>query len=218
MVAVEKVSRPRLRGVIHRYAAASFASAFAALALTAGDGAAAAWVLLYGVCVTAMLTVSAIYHARGRSEAARRVLKRVDHSMILVAIAGSYTGVVGLALEGPDRAVLLATVWALAVAGVAIRMLWLDAPYPVTATVYIAVGWVALLDLDGLSRALTTTEFVLLFAGGLLYSGGAVVYALHRPNPWPATFGYHELFHALVVAAATTHLVAVILLLQRRPG
>jgi hemolysin III len=204
--------------VVHRYAAVAFAAAFATVAASAHDGAAAAWVGAYGLCVTAMLTVSALYHAARRSEAARRVLKRVDHAMILVAIAGSYTGIVGLSLEGRDRSTLLATVWAMALVGVAIRMLWLHAPYPLTAAVYVAVGWAALLDIDGLRRALTTTELALVVAGGVLYSVGAVVYALHRPNPWPATFGYHEVFHSLVVLAAATHLAAVLLLVHRRPG
>ena len=208
------VARPSLRGVIHRYAAVGFASAFAALALAAEDGVTAAWVVVYGACVTSMLSVSAVYHARRRSESARGVLKRIDHSMILVAIAGSYTGIVGLALAGRERTLLLATVWSLALVGVVLRMLWLHAPYPLTAAVYMAVGWVALLELDALRGALTTTELVLLLVGGILYSLGAVVYALHGPNPWPATFGYHEVFHALVVAAAVTHLVTVALLLR----
>lgn len=213
---VHTEARPRLRGVLHRYAAVVFGGAFLALAVLARDAATATWIAIYGLAVTAMLTVSAIYHADRRSDEARRVLKRVDHSMILVAIAGSYTGIVGLALEGNSRAVLLVTVWALAAAGVAIRMLWLDAPYPVTSAVYAAVGWVAVVDLDGFAGALTAPVLALVVAGGVLYTAGAVVYALHRPNPWPATFGYHEVFHALVVVAALAHLVAVALLLDAR--
>lgn len=138
-----------------------------------------------------MLSVSAIYHARKRSDAARRVLNRVDHSMILVAIAGSYTGIVGLTLEG--RAHLAVGQGVVAGPGrcgdppaVAARALSPDG-----RAVYVAVGWVALLEIDALQRALTTIELVLLLVGGILYSLGAIVYALHRPNPWPATFGYH---------------------------
>ncbi|HUS60935.1 MAG TPA: hemolysin III family protein [Acidimicrobiales bacterium] len=208
--------RPRLRGVIHRYASMGFAVAFGALGVTSGDAAAAAWVSIYGLCVTAMLAVSAVYHSGKLSSPALRAFKRVDHSMILVAIAGSYTGIVGLALDGTTRVVLLAAVWSAAVVGVAIRMLWLDAPYPVTAAVYVAVGWVALLDVSAFVGSLTDIELALVVAGGVLYSLGAVVYALHRPNPWPTTFGYHEVFHAIVVLAATTHVVAVALLVARR--
>lgn len=219
MVAPEReliAGRPHLRGVIHRYAAVAFAAAFTVLVASAPDGAAAAWVAAYGTCVTAMLTVSALYHSRRRASSARQLLKRLDHSMILVAIAGSYTGIVGLGLDGRDRTTLLVTVWALAAVGVAIRLLWLHAPYPLTAAVYVAVGWAALLDIDGLQRGLTAVELALVVAGGVLYSLGAVVYALHRPDPWPERFGYHEVFHALVVAAAATHLAAVVLLLHHR--
>src|SRR5690606_3652428 len=100
-------------------------------------------------------------------------------------------------------------VWIFAVIGMAIRMLWLHAPYPVVAVVYVAVGWVALIDVDALTDALTGTELALVVLGGVLYSVGAAVYALHAPNPWPATFGYHELFHLLVVLAAAVHVAAV---------
>lgn len=102
--------------------------------------------------------------------------------------------------------------WSVAAVGIAIRMLWLAAPYPVVAAVYLAVGWVALVDIGALADALTVTQLGLVVAGGLLYSLGAVVYALHAPNPWPRTFGYHELFHSLVVLAAAAHFTAVTLI------
>lgn len=210
------VDRPRFRGVIHRYAAISFAIAFVALIVAAPDHAARAWLAVYGFGVTSMLTVSATYHSGRLSPGAERVLKRLDHSTILVAIAGSYTGIVGLALDGSARSTLLVVVWSLAVAGVSIRMLWLDAPYPLTAAVYVAVGWTALVDVDGLARGLDDPQLALVVAGGVLYSVGAVVYALHRPNPWPASFGYHEVFHALTVAAGAAHLVAVASILAER--
>ncbi|HVM09265.1 MAG TPA: hemolysin III family protein [Acidimicrobiales bacterium] len=213
----QTLARPSMRGVLHRYAAVALPVATIALAAAAPDAAAAGWVLAFGLSVTAMLATSATYHARSRSDRARRILQRLDHSMILVAIAGSYTGIVGLALDGSGRTVLIAVVWVLAAIGVGLRMLWLHAKYWVAAVVYVGIGWVALADLDGLARATTTAQLSLIVAGGVLYTVGAIVFALHRPNPWPATFGYHELFHALVVAAAATHLGAVILLLQSRP-
>lgn len=208
--------RPRMRGVIHRYGTAAFAGAFVMLAARAPDLATSAWVGIYGVCVTAMLSVSAVYHSRTWARPQQDLLKRIDHSTILLAIAGSYTAIAGLALDGADRTVLLTSVWLCAAVGVAIRMLWLHAPYPVTAAVYVAVGWVALIRLGALVDALTTVELVLVLAGGLIYSLGAVVYALHRPNPWPATFGYHEIFHSLVVLAAVMHLTAVAMLVAGR--
>lgn len=212
MASTEILPRPSLRGVVHKHAAPWFAVGFVALILLAGDGSARGWIAVYGVSVVAMLAVSATYHSGRLSEEALRVVKRVDHSTILLAIAGSYTGVVGLSLEGRTRMWMLVTVWAVAAVGVAIRMLWLGAPFPVVAAVYLAVGWVALVDIDALVDALTRTEMTLVVAGGVLYSLGAAVYALHAPNPWPRTFGYHELFHGLVVLAAAAHFAAVALL------
>ncbi|HEU5082330.1 MAG TPA: hemolysin III family protein [Acidimicrobiales bacterium] len=207
--------RPALRGVLHRYAAVAFAAGFGVLVASAGAAALRPWLAVHGTSVTAMLAVSAVYHSGRLSPAARATFKRIDHSTILLAIAGSYTGVVGLAVEGGSRVWMLGAVWVLAGAGMAIRMLWLDAPYPVVAAVYVAVGWVAALDLDALTGALTAGELVLVVAGGVLYTLGAVVYALHAPNPWPRTFGYHEVFHALVVLAAAAHLVTVSLIAGR---
>jgi hemolysin III len=200
--------RPRLRGVIHRYASVVFAAGFVAL-VVAGDAADRPWLAVYGLAVTTMLAVSAVYHSGRLSPVAQAVCKRIDHSTILLAIAGSYTGIVGLGLEGSSRTRMLVLVWILAGIGMAIRMLWLHAPYPVVAVVYVAVGWVALIDVGALADGLTGTELALVVLGGVLYSVGAAVYALHAPNPWPATFGYHEVFHTMVVLAAAVHLVAV---------
>lgn len=200
--------RPTFRGVLHRYAASAFATAVVVV-LAVADPADRAWIAVYAVCVTAMLTVSSVYHSGLLPERARRVLKRVDHSTILLAIGGSYTGVVGLGVAGGSRAPILVTVWALVLVGVAIRMLWLHAPHPVTAGVYLAVGWAVLVDVGAVVDGLSAGQLALVVLGGALYSVGALVYALHRPNPWPATFGYHEIFHLLVVAAVAAHLAAV---------
>lgn len=200
--------RPRLRGVIHRYATVVFAIGFVAL-VAAGDPDERAWLVVYGLSVTTMLAVSAVYHSGRLSPAAQAVFKRIDHSTILLAIAGSYTGIVGLGIDGAPRRRMLVLVWILAGIGMAIRMLWLHAPYPVVAVVYLAVGWVALIDIDALTDGLAGAELALVVLGGVLYSVGAAVYALHAPNPWPATFGYHELFHTMVALAAAVHLAAV---------
>lgn len=208
VTAATELARPRLRGLIHRYASVLFAAGFVVLVVVA-DPAERPWLVVYGLAVTTMLGVSAAYHSGRLSPSAQVVFKRIDHSTILLAIAGSYTGIVGLGLDGSARTRLLVLVWILAVIGMAIRMLWLDAPYPVVAVVYVAVGWVALIDIDALTAGLTGTQLALVVLGGVLYSVGAVVYALHAPNPWPATFGYHELFHLLVVLAAAVHLAAV---------
>jgi hemolysin III len=209
------LERPRLRGVIHRWAAPTGIVLFTVLAIRAPTAGARLGVVVYGVCVTAMLGVSAIYHSGRLSPRAVARLKRVDHSTILLAIAGSYTAIITLALDGSTQRTLLVATWTAAIAGVLIRMFWLHAPYPVVATVYVVVGWMALVDVPAYTRALTNGELTLVVIGGLLYTAGAVVYALHKPNPWPATFGYHEIFHALVVLAALAHYVAVFSLADR---
>ncbi|HEX7166597.1 MAG TPA: hemolysin III family protein [Acidimicrobiales bacterium] len=200
--------RPVWRGVIHRYAAIVAVPLFAVLVARAGSPTHRLACAIYGIGVTTMLAVSAIYHSAGISPTARRRLRRVDHSTILLAIAGSYTGIGALALDGAPERRLLTFVWIAAVVGIAIRMTWLHAPYPVIAAVYVAVGWSVVIELNPFLASLGDADAVLVVAGGVLYSVGAAVYALRRPNPRPATFGYHEVFHALVVAAAAAHYAA----------
>ena len=201
--------RPRLRGVIHRWSVPVAVVLFAVLAFRVTGAGNVAAVLVYGACVTAMLAVSAVYHSGRLSPSAVAKLKRIDHSTILLAIAGSYTAVITLALTGTTQTVLLVVTWVAAAIGISIRLFWLHAPYPVVATVYVVVGWMALIDLPAYLDALTGGELTLVVIGGLLYTAGAVVYALHKPNPWPSTFGYHEVFHALVVLAALAQYLAV---------
>jgi hemolysin III len=201
--------RPRFRGSLHRISAPVGAIAFvvlAAIAPTAGQRVAIA---VYGVCVTLMLSVSGTYHSARISPELKRKLKRVDHSTILLAIAGSYTAVTTFALTGTARVVMLTAGWVLALLGIAIRNLWLDAPNPVTAVVYLVVGWFVVVDLPGYVDGLSGGQLGLIVAGGLLYTVGALVYALKKPNPWPATFGYHEVFHTFVVAGVVAHYLAV---------
>jgi hemolysin III len=202
--------RPTWRGLIHRYATLVAVPAFLVLivlAPTAGDRVAVA---VYGFGVTTMLAVSAVYHSGRLSPAAMRVLKRIDHSTILLAIGGSYTAVTALALTGTNRTVMLVVVWVATGLGIVIRMSWLDAPYPVVATVYLVVGWIALVDLPAYISALSGYELLMIVLGGAFYTAGGVVYAVHRPNPKPTVFGYHEVFHALVVAGAVSHYLAVL--------
>ena len=188
---------------------------FAALILVAPTTTARVACAVYGLGVTAMLAVSAVYHAPGVSPLMHARLRRVDHSTILLAIAGSYTAIVALALSGDPERRLLVAVWVAAAVAVAIRMTWLHAPYPVIALVYLVVGWSALLEWRALLASTAAADTALLVAGAVLYTAGAVVYATRRPDPWPATFGYHEVFHALVVAAVLAHYVLVWRLLLR---
>ena len=169
--------------------------------------------IVYGCCVTAMLGVSAVYHSPKLVDAPRRwLLQRFDHAAILVAIAGTYTALIVLALDGTTRVVLLVLAWVVAVVGVAVRMLWFDAPGGLIAAIYLVAGWMALVDLPAYVGALSGVELGFVVAGGLAYTAGAAVFAVRRPNPWPATFGYHEVFHVAVVAGAFCHWVAIFLL------
>lgn len=204
------VVRPTWRGVIHRWASIAFVPLFAILIILAdpvGDRLAC---VVYAVGVLTMLGVSAVYHSGRLGEIGARRAKRIDHATILLAIAGSYTAVATVGLDGSSATRLLVAVWIAAPVGIAIRMAWLHAPYPVTAVVYLAVGWVALIEFSALADGLTGARFGLVLAGGVVYTVGGVVYAMHRPNPWPATFGYHEVFHALVVVGAMLHYGAVL--------
>jgi hemolysin III len=197
--------RPTWRGVLHRWAAITFVPLFVVLVVLADETGDRIALIVYAVGVTAMLGVSAIYHSGRVSPAALRQLKRADHSTILLAIAGSYTAVATVGLDGDPSRRLLVAIWIAAPIGVAVRLLWLHAPYPVVAVVYVIVGWLAVIEWRALVDALDGLELGLLVAGGLLYTVGSVVYALHRPNPIPGVFGYHEVFHALVVAGAASH-------------
>jgi len=156
--------------------------------------------------VTAMFTTSALFHRVGWSPVARRRMRRADHSAIFVCIAGTYTAVAGLSLPDVDAWIVLGIVWGASVCGVIMRFAWLDAPKWAVALPYIAVGWIAVGAVPEFFHGLGVLGFSLMTSGGLLYTIGAVVYARKRPDPWPAVFGYHEIFHACVVVAAAIHL------------
>ena len=212
IAAAPAVIRPALRGSFHRAAVPVAVALTLVLVVRAETAGARAAVLVYGASVTAMLAVSGAYHLRRLWHRERRLLRRVDHTMILVATAGTYTAVIVLALDGTTRVVLLVVAWALVLAGAVVRMVWLDAPSSLVALIYVVAGWQIVLDLPAYVDALTKAELVMLAVGGVFYSLGAAVYAARRPDPWPTVFGYHEVFHALVVLGALCHWVAVLLL------
>lgn len=197
--------RPRWRGVIHRWATVIYVPLFGLLIARAEPGGDRIACVVYAAGVLGMLGVSATYHSGRLGPDGVRLAKRIDHGTILLAIAGSYTAVATLGLDGTPARRLLIAVWIAAAIGAAIRMIWLHAPYPLVAVVYVTVGWIALIEWSALVDSLSGGELGLVIAGGVTYTAGGVVYALHRPNPWPATFGYHEVFHALVVGGATLH-------------
>ena len=164
---------------------------------------------VYAVSVAGLLGTSALYHRRDWTARARMWMRRLDHSMIFVLIAGTYTPFAVLVLHGGLATAILIAVWAGALVGTLLNLLWVTAPKPVTAAVYITIGWVAVAAMPQLAHAIGAVGVSLILGGGILYTAGAVIYALRRPNPVPGVFGYHEVFHALVVAAAVAHFTAV---------
>ena len=209
MRVAEVTLRPWLRGSLHRWSVPVAVALTVFLAVTAPTGGTRATVIVYGICVATMLGVSGTYHARGLFARPRRVLRRLDHAAIFFAIAGTYTAVIVLALDGATRIVLLVLAWVIGAIGIAVRMVWFDSHPGVAAGVYLVAGWMIVLDLPAYVRALSPSELALLAVGGGLYTAGAVVFGLQRPDPWPRVFGYHELFHACVVAGALTQWFAV---------
>lgn len=206
---VETRVKPRLRGVSHEVAFFVAAVVGPILTWVAPSGTTRLAVALYSVCMIGLFGVSALFHRVHWSPVARRRMRRLDHSMIFLFIAGTYTPVAGLTLGRTQATIVLSLVWAGALAGIAVKLLWLDAPKPVAASLYIGVGWVAVIALPGLWVALGVVGFILLLGGGILYTVGAIVYARRKPDPVPAVFGYHEVFHAFVIAAALCHLALI---------
>jgi hemolysin III len=202
--------KPRLRGVSHQWAFFVALAAGVALVVAAPPGRATLAALVYAISVAAMFGASALYHRIDwKSPAARRWMRRLDHSMIYVLIAGTYTPFALLVLEGGLAKAVLIAVWGGAALGIGLKMLWPDTPKWLTAAVYVTLGWVAVIAFPELASKLGVLGMALVAGGGVLYTAGAVVYALRRPDPAPAVFGYHEIFHVLVIAAALLQFVAV---------
>ena len=202
-------TRPRLRGVLHQYAFFAALGAALLLVLAAPTPRALFAMAVYGVALTALFGVSALFHRVTWSLEARRWMGRLDHAMINLMIAGTITPFALLVLTGTISVVLLAVVWGGALVNILLHALWIDAPKWLSAVVYLAIGWSGVLAGPQLVPRVGWTATLLLALGGLFYSAGALVYALRRPNPAPAVFGYHEVFHALVTVAAFTHWAVV---------
>jgi hemolysin III len=195
--------KPRLRGVLHQWAFFASLVLGALMVVFAPSGRGTLAAAIYAVSVAALFGVSALYHRIDwASAASRRRMRRLDHTMIFVLIAGSYTPFALVVLDGTLATVILVTVWAGALAGALMKLVWIDAPKWLVAGSYVLLGWVAVAAFPGMLDELGVAPTALVAAGGLLYTLGALVYALRRPDPAPAVFGYHEVFHALVIAAA----------------
>ncbi len=200
-------AKPRLRGVFHEYAFFVSIACGLTLILAASDGRARLAAAIYAAAVSGLLGTSALYHRVTWRPKARRWMRRLDHSMIFVLIAGTYTPVALLALKGSLASVILIVLWVGALGGVVFKLLWIDAGRSrigkwLFAAVYVVLGLVSAAVFGELPAAIGWLGVAGLATGGLLYVVGAIVYASGRPNPWPKVFGYHEVFHALVLAAA----------------
>ncbi|MEU8180436.1 hemolysin III family protein [Micromonospora sp. NPDC049047] len=210
------IGKPRMRGWLHTYA--FFVAVICGIVLCSIAATRPGWAplvscLIYSVTVCGLFGTSALYHRRVWSERGYQVMRRMDHSMIFVFIAGTYTPLCTMLLAPRPATVMLALVWGGALAGVAVTMVWPHAPRWVSAPLYLALGWVAVAMLPEILHGGGVAALVLLIAGGAIYSAGAVCYALRRPNPWPTVFGHHEFFHACTLLAALCHHIAIYLAL-----
>jgi hemolysin III len=202
--------KPRLRGVTHEYA--FFVSlVLGAVLIVAADGFEATLaVAIYAVSLSALFGVSALYHVHDWEQpSARRWMRRLDHTMIFFLIAGTVTPFALLVMDPPLSTTLLVAVWAGALAGTIVELVWTDHPKWVAAIVYIAVGLIGAIGFPAIVAEAGIVAGLLIAAGGALYATGAIIYAAQRPDPSPAVFGYHEIFHVLVIAAAAAHFAAV---------
>jgi hemolysin III len=204
-----EVLKPRLRGVLHTWAVPVAAVIGATLLLLANGARERIGTGVWAMTLTGLFAVSATYHRGAWRPTVKVWLQRVDHSMIFVFIAGSYTPIALLLLEGSKSWIVLTVVWGGAVAGVVTRLTWHAAPRWMFVPLYIALGWVAVTVLPDLARSAPAYANVLLVVGGVLYTVGAVVFATRKPDPVPEVFGYHEVFHLLTIVAAACHAVAI---------
>ncbi|MGH3038633.1 MAG: PAQR family membrane homeostasis protein TrhA [Gaiellaceae bacterium] len=201
---------PRLRGVLHEFAFFAALAAGIVLVALVSDARAQVASCLYAATLAAMFGASALYHRVRWSSASVRVwIRWLDRSAIFLFIAGTYTPFALLAFHGALATTLLALVWVGAAAGLLLNFAWVDAPTWLAALVYLALGWVGVVALPELFSSVGLAVSVLVLVGGGLYTLGALAYVLGRPDPAPAVFGYHEVFHLLVIAAAAVQYIAV---------
>lgn len=203
--------KPRLRGRFHQGAFFASLPAGLVLAWVAPGAAARIAAIVYWSALQLQFGASAMYHVGGWTEAAYARMRRLDHSMIFVLIAGTYTPMCVVALHGMTAWAVLTFVWAGAAVGIVTKMYRVDL-HVLSGIMYIGLGWVAIFILPALARAMSDIGMVLVVGGGVLYTIGAIVFATHRPDPWPEWFGFHEVWHVFTIAAATSFYLAILLL------
>lgn len=201
--------KPRLRGVIHEYAFFVAIALGALLVWQAQGGRETLAMAIYAAGICGLFGISALYHRVTWRPRARAWMRRLDHSMIFVFIAASFTPFALLVLEGTLATTIFAVIWAGAVAGVVLSLVWSSAPKWVSALIYVALGFVGIVAAPGMWQELGWLPVAGVALGGALYTAGAVIYATGRPDPAPAVFGYHEVFHSLVTGAAAMHYAVI---------
>ena len=208
---VPVLAKPLLRGWLHLVLAPVALIACMVMFILAPTAAGKVGAAVLGFTATMLFGTSALYHRRYWSPRADAMLRRWDHANIYLIIAGTYTPFALTLLEGRARVELLLIVWVGALLGIAFRVFWLGAPRWLYTPIYAALGWVAVFYFEPLHAAGGTLIVVLMALGGVLYTLGAVVYGLKRPDPWPRVFGFHEIFHSCTVAAFVAHCIAAYL-------
>ena len=201
--------RPRFRGRLHQLAFVAAIPAGVAVVLSAKPATARVAAIVYAVALVGLYGISASYHRLARTPRARTIMQRLDHSMIYIFIAASYTPFALLVLHGPWAISILVAVWVGALAGVLMKMLRLERTAKLSYAMYLILGWAIVAALPEMIHGLSTMDMLLLIVGGLLYSLGAIVLAVRRPDPLPSVFGYHEVWHTMVVAAAGCHYLII---------
>lgn len=208
-------AKPALRGWSHLLMFPISVVAGIVLVISAPTQAGRISSAVFATTAALLFGVSALLHRGTWSQGTEALLRRMDHANIYLIIAGTYTPFAVLALPPSEGRTLLLVVWTGALCGVALRLFWVGAPRWLTTTLYVVVGWVAIFFIPGLIDGAGVTVVVLIVIGGVLYTLGAVVYATKWPNPFPGTFGFHEVFHALTIAAFSVHYIAVWLVVHQ---
>lgn len=201
--------KPFLRGHFHQAAFFYAFGAWTVLLTMLENKKQVLSVLLYGLGLLGLLGVSSLYHRIQWKPNARTWMRRLDHSAIFLLIAGTFAPICLLALPEESGMKLLTIVWIVGLLGIFQSLFWIHAPKWLSAILYVAMGWLAGPYIAEFNAALGFSSVVLLIVGGVIYTLGAVVYALKKPNPFPTVFGYHEIFHILVIIAAILHFIVV---------
>jgi hemolysin III len=208
-VDVHGLVKPLLRGRLHLGALFVAVPAVIVLIVIARGATATMSAAVYGTTLVALFAISSAYHRFDPQSRWCRVLRRLDHAMIYLLIAGSYTPFAAVAIGGKLGVALIATVWSLALLGVALKLRWFDRTHGVGSALYIGIGWLAIVAAPAMIHRVSGISLTLLVLGGIAYTGGAIILGTRRPDPFPRVFGYHEVWHALTIAAAALHYVAI---------